>query len=149
MWARFACETLRMAHLPRPGLQWRALMWVLVQSALKDYSAQLEGDPIVKRHLDDLFKALLEQNLIRIIKPYSKVQVQHLAKLITLDAATVEREISQMILDKKVAGAQLAIRLFALRQHAQSKCIDPYIVSEHLSRAGHAHNAFSWFSSSG
>ena len=76
-----------------------------MQSAVREYSEQLEGDAIVKRHLDDLFKALLEQNLLRIIKPYSKVQVAHLATLIALDAATVEREISQMILDKKVAGA--------------------------------------------
>lgn len=76
-----------------------------MQSAVREYSEQLEGDAIVKRHLDDLFKALLEQNLLRIIKPYSKVEVAHLAKLIALDAATVEREVSQMILDKKIAGA--------------------------------------------
>ena len=79
---------------------------LLSQSALRDYSSQLSEDPVVKRHLDDLFKALLEQNLVRIIRPYSKVQVQHLAKLITLDPETVEREVSQMILDKKIAGQQ-------------------------------------------
>ena len=77
----------------------------VTQAALKEYSEQLEGDAVVKRHLDDLFKALLEQNLIRIIKPYSKVEVTHLAELITLDATSVEREISQMILDKKISGA--------------------------------------------
>jgi 26S proteasome regulatory subunit N6 len=77
----------------------------IVQSALKDYSKELRDDPVVRRHLDDLFKALLEQNLVRIIAPYSKVEVAHLAKLMMLDAATVERELSQMILDKKIAGA--------------------------------------------
>jgi 26S proteasome regulatory subunit N6 len=80
-----------------------------MQSALQEYREQLEGDAIVKRHLDDLFKALLEQNLLRIIKPYSKVEVAHLAKLITLDKSTVEREISQMILDKKIAGTHLGL----------------------------------------
>lgn len=59
----------------------------------------------MNRHLNDLFKALLEQNLIRVIMPYSKVEINHLAKLISLDAATVEREVSQMILDKKISGA--------------------------------------------
>lgn len=76
-----------------------------MQEVLDKHKEQLEGDPIVNRHLNDLFKALLEQNLIRVIMPYSKVEIKHLAKLISLDAATVEREISQMILDKKISGA--------------------------------------------
>ena len=75
-----------------------------MQGVLNDYKEQLEGDPIVNRHLSDLFKALLEQNLIRVITPYSKVQIKHLAKLISLDPTTVEREVSQMILDKKISG---------------------------------------------
>lgn len=77
-----------------------------MQSALRDYEPQLGKDPVVHRHLDDLFSKLLEQNLVRIIAPYRKVEVEHLAKLITLDVETVEREISQMILDKKIAGAR-------------------------------------------
>eukprot|EP00892_Ulva_mutabilis_P006807 jgi/Ulvmu1/4499/UM002_0225.1 len=76
----------------------------MLQEVLDKYKEQLEGDPIVNRHLNDLFKALLEQNLIRVIMPYSKVEIKHLAKLISLDAVTVEREISQMILDKKISG---------------------------------------------
>lgn len=76
-----------------------------MQTVLNDFKEQLEGDPIVNRHLSDLFKALLEQNLIRVITPYSKVQIKHLAKMISLDPVTVEREVSQMILDKKIAGA--------------------------------------------
>jgi 26S proteasome regulatory subunit N6 len=85
----------------------------LVQGVLQDYREQLEGDPIVNRHLNDLFKALLEQNLIRVITPYSKVQIKHLAKLISLDSATVEREVSQMILDKKIAGAYTCVATVA------------------------------------
>jgi hypothetical protein len=49
---------------------------MLLQSALKEYSTQLGEDAVVKRHLDDLFKALLEQNLVRIITPYRRVQVR-------------------------------------------------------------------------
>lgn len=75
-----------------------------MQEVLEKYKEQLEGDPIVNRHLNDLFKALLEQNLIRVIMPYSKVEINHLAKMISLDATTVEREVSQMILDKKISG---------------------------------------------
>lgn len=77
-----------------------------MQEVLAKYKEQLEGDPIVNRHLNDLFKALLEQNLIRVIMPYSKVEINHLAKLISLDPTTVEREVSQMILDKKISGTR-------------------------------------------
>ena len=39
------------------------------------YKAQLEDDPIVRAHLDSLYDNLLEQNLCRIIEPFSRVQV--------------------------------------------------------------------------
>lgn len=51
---------------------------------IKKYKPQLEDDPIVKAHLASLYDSLLEQNLCRIIEPYSRVQVQHVAQLINL-----------------------------------------------------------------
>ena len=46
---------------------------------------ELENDPIIKAHLESLYDKLLEGNLLRIIEPYSHVQVGHVAKLINLD----------------------------------------------------------------
>lgn len=45
------------------------------QEALKTYKAELEDDVIVRAHLDTLYDTMLEQNLCRIIEPYSRVQV--------------------------------------------------------------------------
>lgn len=45
------------------------------QVALKEYSKELEDDVIVKAHLGTLYDTMLEQNLCRIIEPYSRVQV--------------------------------------------------------------------------
>lgn len=45
------------------------------QVALKEYTKELEEDVIVKAHLGTLYDTMLEQNLCRIIEPFSRVQV--------------------------------------------------------------------------
>lgn len=72
------------------------------QAALDSYREQLSEDPIVHAHLSALYDTLLEQNLVRLIEPFSQVEVAHLAGLIKLPLAQVEAKLSQMILDKKI-----------------------------------------------
>ncbi|XP_002736354.1 26S proteasome non-ATPase regulatory subunit 11A-like [Saccoglossus kowalevskii] len=74
------------------------------KKTLAVYKVQLIDDPIIKAHLDSCYDNLLEQNLCRIIEPFSKVQVQHIANIIKLPLNLVEKKLSQMILDKKFHG---------------------------------------------
>ncbi|KAK7586228.1 hypothetical protein V9T40_004104 [Parthenolecanium corni] len=74
------------------------------QEALQKYKKELDEDPIVHAHLDTLYDNLLEQNLCRIIEPYSRVEVPFVASQIKLPALQVEKKLSQMILDKKIPG---------------------------------------------
>jgi 26S proteasome regulatory subunit N6 len=74
------------------------------QTTVKKYSKELREDKIVSRHLDTLYQTMLEQNLCRIIEPYSRVQVKHVSEKINLPEPEVEKKLSQMILDKKIQG---------------------------------------------
>ncbi|XP_077978278.1 26S proteasome non-ATPase regulatory subunit 11A-like [Glandiceps talaboti] len=71
---------------------------------LQVYKEQLVEDKIIKAHVDSCYDNLLEQNLCRIIEPFSRVQVQHVANIIKLPLDLVEKKLSQMILDKKFHG---------------------------------------------
>lgn len=74
------------------------------QDAVDKYKVQLQEDKNVAKHLDTLYQSMLEQNLCRIIEPYSKVQVDYAASKIGLPRDQVEKKLSQMILDKKFLG---------------------------------------------
>ena len=80
----------------------RSLAKLIVTMA--KYPKELKEDPVTKFHLDSLYEKLLENNLSRLIEPFSQVQIAHVAKLIDLPIETVETTLSQMILDKKFNG---------------------------------------------
>jgi 26S proteasome regulatory subunit N6 len=66
--------------------------------------AELQCDAVVKSHFHTLQDSMLEKDLTRIIEPYSRVQLDHVAAQIDMDRARVERKLAQMILDKKITG---------------------------------------------
>jgi 26S proteasome regulatory subunit N6 len=67
-------------------------------------AAVLGQDRLVKNHLGALQDTMLEQNLQRLIEPFSCVEVTHVAKLIELPLSRVESKLAEMILDKKLSG---------------------------------------------
>jgi len=75
-----------------------------LNAVLEEFREQLHSDAIISAHLGKLSDDLLEKNLLRIIQPFSRVQVAHVAKLINLQLPLVEKKLSQMILDKKFEG---------------------------------------------
>lgn len=74
------------------------------EQALADYTDELKDDVVVHSHLAGLYETLLEQNLTRLLEPYSRVQIERIAELIKLERVRVEAKLSQMILDHKLQG---------------------------------------------
>merc|ERR1712139_705780 len=70
------------------------------ESVLGVHQAHLD-DPVIKHHITDLNETLLEQNLLRIVEPFSRVEVAHLIKL---PLERVHVKLSEMILDGKLKG---------------------------------------------
>ncbi|KAL8725647.1 MAG: hypothetical protein Q9166_007224 [cf. Caloplaca sp. 2 TL-2023] len=74
------------------------------ERALSNYRYELGSDTFIRNHLRRLYDAMLEQNLIKVIEPFSRVEIDHIAKMVGLDTQQVERKLSQMILDKVIVG---------------------------------------------
>ncbi|KAK1836194.1 PCI domain-containing protein [Podospora conica] len=74
------------------------------ERALAAYRYELGSDTFIRNHLTRLYDAMLEQNLIKVIEPFSCVEIAHIAVMVGLDTQQVERKLSQMILDKVIIG---------------------------------------------
>jgi 26S proteasome regulatory subunit N6 len=69
-----------------------------------EFAPQLAHDLLLSTHLGELQEKLLEHNLLRLLEPFSRVQIAHVAALIKLDRPQVEAKLSEMILDNKLNG---------------------------------------------
>jgi len=74
------------------------------EAAIEKHKAQLASDPIISSHLASLYDLLMQENICRLIEPYSVVETVHVATLMNLPLQTIEEKLSQMILDKKFRG---------------------------------------------
>eukprot|EP01029_Cantina_marsupialis_P024115 TRINITY_DN6127_c0_g1_i2.p1 TRINITY_DN6127_c0_g1~~TRINITY_DN6127_c0_g1_i2.p1 ORF type:complete len:446 (-),score=102.58 TRINITY_DN6127_c0_g1_i2:160-1404(-) len=71
---------------------------------ISKHQEALAEDEVLSRHLQELYDTLLEDNLVKITKPFEMVEVSHVAELIELPHEQVERKLAQMILDDKLLG---------------------------------------------
>jgi len=74
------------------------------EKSLRDFQEELSKDPTIRTHLAALYDTLLEQNLLRIVEPYSVVEIEYVAQQVGQGRQNVEAKLSQMILDKLFHG---------------------------------------------
>lgn len=55
-------------------------------------SIELQQDPLIRSHLSSLYDTLLEQNLVRVIEPYSSVELSWIAQEVGQGLQVVEEK---------------------------------------------------------
>ena len=65
----------------------------------------IQKDRVIRDQIDFLYDKLLEKNIIKLIKPYSKVEMSYLAQKLGVKEQNVEKKIGKMILDKIIHGS--------------------------------------------
>lgn len=69
-----------------------------------EFYSVISTDLVVQSKLTELRDKLLEQNLLRLLEPFSRVEISHISKLINLPNSVVQSKLSAMILDQKFNG---------------------------------------------
>ncbi|GMM32450.1 proteasome regulatory particle lid subunit [Martiniozyma asiatica (nom. inval.)] len=75
-----------------------------LEDCLKNYNNELTLDVIIRSHLSDLYDSLFQQNLLKLIEPYSIIEINHICAMIGLSKNIIESKLSNMILDKVFYG---------------------------------------------
>lgn len=73
---------------------------------LQDFADVLKNDQVIEKHLRGMYEELVERHMLRIIRPYNRVQIQFIADSMKLPVDVTESKLSQLILDKKLHGIQ-------------------------------------------
>jgi hypothetical protein len=77
----FLSSKLLLKTLKRVCLLWHRILLIWLE---------LMSDPIIRAHFTALYDNLLEQNLLRIVEPFSRVEVAHVAALVGLPVVQIE-----------------------------------------------------------
>jgi len=81
---------------------------------------EIQNDFVVKSKLQELSERLLEQNLQRLLEPFSKVEISHIAKLIDLPIDVVQRKLDFILF---VVSFHLFFGIFVVSMHRLSQMV--------------------------
>lgn len=77
---------------------------VELERILAEHGAQIKEDAIISSQINLLYENLLEKNILKLTKPYTKVQLAYLSLKLGVGVGRIEKKISEMILDEKLRG---------------------------------------------
>ncbi|CAG8488912.1 2113_t:CDS:2 [Racocetra fulgida] len=84
-----------------------------------DNRATIMDDPFIRTYIDDVLKNIRTQVLLRLIKPYTRIEIPFVSKQLNIPAQDVEDLLVGLVLDQKIKGCidQVNQRLELYRQY--------------------------------
>ncbi|KCZ77219.1 hypothetical protein H311_01773, partial [Anncaliia algerae PRA109] len=74
------------------------------QEILTHHPHLLVEDTFIKKHLTELYNILFENNILKIIEPYSNLKIEIISKNLNFSVHEIEEKLRKMILDGKING---------------------------------------------
>ncbi|XP_025835161.1 COP9 signalosome complex subunit 2-like [Agrilus planipennis] len=71
---------------------------------LKQNRQNIMDDLFIREHIEDLLRNIRTQVLIKLIKPYTRIQIPHISKELNIDVTEVESLLVSCILDNTIRG---------------------------------------------
>jgi len=74
------------------------------EKILKNNHQTIMDDPFIREHIEDLLRNIRTQVLIKLIKPYTRIQIPFVSKELNIDVSEVEDLLVSCILDNSIQG---------------------------------------------
>ncbi|SAM01721.1 hypothetical protein [Absidia glauca] len=74
------------------------------EKILKNNHEAIMGDPFIRTYIDEVLRNIRTQVLIKLIKPYTRIELGFIAKQLNISSEEVEEILVGLILDGKIAG---------------------------------------------
>ncbi|KAM0788730.1 hypothetical protein ACM66B_002822 [Microbotryomycetes sp. NB124-2] len=74
------------------------------EKILRDNKATIMDDPFIRYYIDDVLRSLRTQWILEIIKPYTRIEIDYLARQLGISSDEIESILVSLILDGKVQG---------------------------------------------
>jgi COP9 signalosome complex subunit 2 len=74
------------------------------ESILKQNRQNIMDDPFIREHIEDLLRNIRTQVLIKLIKPYTRIQIPFISTELNIDVSEVENLLVSCILDNTIEG---------------------------------------------
>ena len=69
---------------------------VALSNVFTTFKTEIDGDEVVRSHTKLLYDQLLEKNLFKIIESYTRVDIDYIARKLSLGQDVIERKLSEM-----------------------------------------------------
>lgn len=74
------------------------------EALLRQNRETIMDDQFIREHIEDLLRNIRTQVLIKLIKPYTRIQIPHISNELNIDEADVESLLVSCILDNTIQG---------------------------------------------